>query len=64
MKKNIGTKDRLLRAIVAIILFIIAYWQASSIAFIFALFTLYEAVASWCLFYHLIGKNSCPTDNK
>ncbi len=64
MSKNIGTKDRLIRLSIAIFLFIFAWWQSSWIALLFALFTLYEALASWCVFYQLIGKNSCPINHK
>ena len=64
MKKNIGTMDRLLRLAIAILLFIYAWWAWSWIALLFGLFTLYEALASWCIFYQLIGKNSCPSTAK
>lgn len=64
MQKNIGTKDRLIRFSLAIVLFLFAWWQASWIAFIMALFTFYEALASWCLFYQLLGKSSCPIHQK
>lgn len=62
MKQNIGTFDRLIRFAIGIILLIVAWWQASWIALALALFTFYEALAGWCLFYQLIGKNSCPID--
>ncbi|CDZ80422.1 hypothetical protein BN1013_00934 [Candidatus Rubidus massiliensis] len=62
MKKNIGTTDRVTRAILAIILLFLAFWYHSWILAIFGLFTLYEALASWCIFYQLIGKNSCPVN--
>lgn len=60
MQKNIGPKDRIIRFIMAIILFALAFWQGSWIIGFFALFTLYESLASWCVFYQLIGRNSCP----
>lgn len=62
MKKNIGTSDRLIRLGLAIILYIYAWWAGSYIALGFALFTTYEALASWCIIYALLGKNSCPID--
>jgi hypothetical protein len=59
MKKNIGTKDRLVRFILAIILFVVAFWQESLIALLLGLFTLFEACASWCILYQWLGKNTC-----
>jgi len=63
MHKNIGTTDRLIRLAIAIALLIYAWWAGSWIALAFSLFTFYEALASWCVFYQLIGKSSCPIDN-
>jgi hypothetical protein len=68
MKKNIGTSDRLLRACIGLIFLLIAWWLypssgiASSIFFVIALFTFYEALAGWCALYQLLGKNSCDID--
>lgn len=59
MKKNIGTKDRLIRLAIAILLLAYAFWQKSYIAGAAGLFTLYEAAASWCVLYQLLGKSSC-----
>ncbi len=61
MKKNIGTKDRLIRFTLAIILTVLAFWQESWLLFAFALFTFYEACACWCVVYYFLGKNSCTT---
>ncbi|MEI8366698.1 MAG: DUF2892 domain-containing protein [Parachlamydiaceae bacterium] len=60
MKKNIGVTDRLIRLVIAVALLLFAVWQSSWIALLFSLFTFYEALASWCIFYQLIGRNSCP----
>lgn len=60
MKKNIGTLDRLLRLSIAILLLIYAYYNRSLIGYLAGLFVLFEATASWCLFYQLIGRSSCP----
>jgi len=60
MKKNIGTADRIFRAIVFIVLFGLAWWWHSWIIAVFGLFAAYEALASWCVLYQLLGKNSCP----
>lgn len=63
MKKNIGTNDRILRLLIGLLLLAFAWWQSSWIALAFAIFTFYEALSSWCVFYQLIGKNSCPIDS-
>jgi hypothetical protein len=68
LKKNIGTPDRLFRFALAIVLFAIAafaLFQDSSswsgwLALAAGIFTLFEVFASWCVFYALIGKSSCP----
>ena len=60
MKENIGTSDRLLRFIIGLALLAFGVWQHSWLAIAFALFTFYEALASWCVFYQFIGKNTCP----
>lgn len=59
MKKNIGTADRLLRALIGVLLMGIAYWQSSLLALFLGFFVLYEAMSSWCIMYQLLGKNSC-----
>lgn len=63
MQKNIGTTDRLIRLAIAILLLLFAIWQESWIIGAISLFTFYEALASWCVFYQLIGKNSCPINH-
>ena len=60
MKKNIGTRDRLIRLAISLGLFAIAYWKGSWVVLIFALFTLFEALMSWCVLYQFLGKSSCP----
>lgn len=64
MQKNIGSSDRILRFALSLILFALAFWQASIILLLFALFTLYEALASWCVLYWILGKSSCPIQKK
>lgn len=63
-KKNIGKADRLLRLSIAIALLILAWAAHSWILLAVSLFCFYEALASWCLFYYFIGKNSCPIDRR
>lgn len=62
LKKNIDTQGRLLRLAIALILLVLALWQKSWILLGFSLFTFIEAIFSWCLFYQIMGKNSCPID--
>jgi len=67
MKKNIGTPDRITRLAIGVILLVIAFVVVTVIwlkvvVIILALFTFYEALSSWCLFYQLIGKNTCPVE--
>ena len=62
MKKNIGKLDRLLRLTMAFVLFGLAFWLKSWILTALGLFTLYEALAGWCVLYQITGKNTCPID--
>lgn len=64
MKKNIGTKDRFMRACIAAILFIFAGVYQSWLFFLGASFVLFEVSMSWCIFYQLIGKNTCSLKKK
>jgi hypothetical protein len=67
MKKNIGTFDRIMRALtgivlVALIVFVVMPLWTKIILGIVALFCFFQALMSWCLFYQLIGKNTCPVE--
>lgn len=67
MTKNIGTFDRIIRLAIGIILlavalFIVTVIWLKVVIVLLAIFTFYEAVSSWCLFYQLIGKNTCPLE--
>lgn len=62
VKQNIGTKDRVIRFVIGVILCIYAWLQSSWIALAVASFTFYEALASWCIIYQILGKNSCPVE--
>lgn len=64
MNKNIGTTDRIIRFVIACLLFVYAIWQGSWLAAAVGVFVLYEALASWCAFYQLIGRNSCDIPPK
>ena len=64
MKKNIGTPDRIVRLVLAILFFIGIFFTSNVVGQIIlgaaSLFTVYEALVGWCAFYALIGKNTCP----
>lgn len=63
LTKNIGKGDRLLRFIIGIGLLILAIttnW--SPIVIFFSGFAIFEAIFSWCGFYAVIGKNTCPVE--
>ena len=67
MKKNIGTADRIVRAVMGIILLAIALFVATGawlkiVLIIGAGFCFFQAIMSWCLWYKIIGKNTCPID--
>lgn len=64
LPKNIGTADRILRCLIALALFVYAIIASSLIAFLLSLFVFFEAVSSWCLFYQLVGKNTCPISER
>ncbi len=58
--KNIGVIDRIVRFVIATGVLVYGIYAGSEIAFVIAGYTYYEALAKWCGFYALIGKNSCP----
>jgi len=60
MQRNFGTRDRILRFTLGIFLLVFAWLETSWLALAFAIFTFYEVLTSWCIFYQFIGKNSCP----
>jgi len=59
MKKNIGTRDRLIRLFLSGVFFVFALWFSSLLALALGIFTLFEALAGWCILYQLLGKSSC-----
>ncbi len=59
MQQNIGKWDRVFRLTIAVILIVIAIVQKSLGTMLMGLFTLYEALAGWCVFYQLLGRNTC-----
>ena len=62
--KNLNTFGRFLRLAFAVLLFVYAMYAKSILAFLGALFVLFEVVMSWCVVLHFLGKTSCSIDNK
>lgn len=60
LKKNINTRGRIQRLVIALVLLVLAYWYHSWILAACGVFTLVEAYFSWCVFYQIMGWNSCP----
>lgn len=63
MIKNIGSLDRFVRLIIGLVLFGSALVSTSPILAIIGIFAIYESLSSWCIFYQLIGRNTCPLPN-
>lgn len=64
MQKNIGPADRVIRALIGLFFLLGAWVYSSWILLAVALFCFYEALASWCIMYQLMGKSSCPIDKE
>lgn len=60
MKQNIGNMDRIVRLGGGVILIILAVFLKSGFTALAGLFCIYEGIAGWCVFYQLIGRNTCP----
>jgi hypothetical protein len=68
LQKNIGASDRIMRFLIALVLSVVALraqemWMQIVLS-LGVLFVLYEVISSWCLFYQLIGKNTCPVQKR
>lgn len=57
--KNLGTPDRLVRILLGLFLTSIGITSQNPVLVLLGLFSLYEALSSWCVFYALLGKNTC-----
>ena len=64
LPKNINSTGRWIRGSIGVLLLAYAYWEMSWIALVIGLFTLFEAMMSWCVVYHILGKSSCPVKKK
>lgn len=61
--KNIGRKDRLLRLAIGVgLLFFAMLTTWSPILIFFSGFAIFEAIFSWCGFYAVMGKTTCPIE--
>ncbi len=70
MKKNVGTSDRIIRLVVAVIIGILFLTQtitfSSTIGVILAVvgvIFLFTSAVSWCAIYQLVGASTCPTES-
>ncbi|MDQ3238903.1 MAG: DUF2892 domain-containing protein [bacterium] len=60
-RKNIGLKDRFFRLAIGLVLLLFAIFTTwSPIVIFFSGFAIFEAIFSWCGFYAVLGKNTCP----
>ena len=68
MRKNIGKQDRIIRLLIALLAGVCILFTSNTYLKIvlagLSLFSLFEAVFSWCAFYQLIGRNTCPIDSR
>ncbi len=64
MEKNIDNTGRVIRFCTAFLLLVYAFVAWSWIALAIGIFVLYEAFASWCVLYQILGINRCPLDKK
>jgi hypothetical protein len=58
--KNIGSRDRWIRFVIAVVLLALSIWTMSWILLLCAIFTFFESFMSWCILYQILGKSSCP----
>ncbi len=59
--QNIGGRDRALRTVIGVGLFLLAVTTSwSPWLFFFSGFSFFEAIFSWCGFYAALGRNTCP----
>ena len=61
--KNINKKDRAIRVFIGLAILLLAITTTwSPWLLFFSGFSFFEAIFSWCGFYAVLGKNTCPTD--
>lgn len=64
MRNNIGMPDRIARFLIGVLVLAGAITQKSTGLALIGLFTLYEAVAGWCILYQLLGINTCSLNKR
>jgi len=60
---NINTKDRVIRALIGAVLLVASLFTSGVVFWILialAAISIVQAIIGVCLFYKIIGKNSCP----
>ncbi|MFA6324806.1 MAG: DUF2892 domain-containing protein, partial [Candidatus Paceibacterota bacterium] len=63
ISKNINKKDRIIRAVLGLIILFIAITTTwNPILLFISGFCFFEAIFSWCGLYAALGKNSCPIE--
>ncbi|MBN1823186.1 MAG: DUF2892 domain-containing protein [Endomicrobiales bacterium] len=65
MKKNVGTADRVVRVVLALVIAALVFGKFVSgiLALVLgalALILVFTAVVGWCGIYSLLGVNTCP----
>jgi len=61
--RNINTKDRIIRAVLGLIILILSITTTwNPILLFISGFCFFEAIFSWCGLYAALGKNSCPIE--
>lgn len=69
MKKNVGNIDKIIRLILAIVLFALAYFNVvggtlAIVAYVAGAIMLFTAFMKSCPLYSVFGFSSCPISNK
>lgn len=60
--RNIGKVDRIIRAVVGLVLVSLAFIGPANPWFLLGLIPLFTAVVGWCPPYQLLGINTCKYD--
>jgi len=71
MKPNIGDMDQTYRMGIGLILIALGSYFAMKVSttpgivmLLIGLLSAYEAAARWCMIYALLGKNTCPAQER
>jgi len=58
MQCNIGTEDRVIRAIISMVLIVLGISTKNLFMLILGVFTLFTAISGWCMMYAILGMNT------